>query len=176
MRKSKKETLDNKDIKEKKNIKIDEKQLSAIEEELNDNKEIKEKKKDKLHFEKRKIIFLNIFIAIMITIYCSLLIIGANRLQEDVFLRILKISSFVILFIALILFEIAMKKDSERIFLNGIEIVSVGGVTLYVLDLYNKQSDKINFIMSIVIGIYVIYYLLKSFIIAIKKKKKEDEN
>ena len=42
MRKSKIELDENKDNKIKKNIKIDEKQLDAIEEELKDNKEIKE--------------------------------------------------------------------------------------------------------------------------------------
>lgn len=176
MRKSKIKLDENKDNKIKKNIKIDEKQLDAIEEELKDNKEIKEKKDNKLNSKKRKKVFFNLIIAIIITVYFSFLIIGSNRIEDIVYLKIIKIASFVNLLIGLVFFEIAMRKDNESIFLSGVEIVSVGGVTLYVLDLFSKQNENLDKILCIVIGVYVVYYLLKSFIIAVKKKKKEDEN
>lgn len=176
MRKSKTEIDDNKEKKIKENIKIDEKQLDAIEEELKDNKEIKEKKDNKINSKKRKKVLFNLIIAIIITVYFSLLIIGSNRIEDNIYLKIIKIASFVNLFIGLVFFEIAMRKDNESIFLNGIEFVSVGGVFLYVLDLFIKQNENLNKILCLVIGVYVIYYLLKSCIIAIKKKKKEDEN
>ena len=176
MRKSKIELDENKDNKIKKNIKIDEKQLDAIEEELKDNKEIKEKKDNKLNSKKRKKVFFNLIIAIIITVYFSFLIIGSNRIEDIVYLKIIKIASFINLLIGLVFFEIAMRKDNESIFLNGAEIVSAGGVTLYVLDLFSKKNENLDKILCIVIGVYVVYYLLKSFIIAVKKKKKEDEN
>lgn len=176
MRKSKIELDENKDNKIKKNIKIDEKQLDAIEEELKDNKEIKEKKDNKINLKKRKKVLFNLIIAIIITVYFSLLIIGSNRIEDNIYLKIIKIASFVNLLIGLVFFEIAMRKDNESIFLSGVEIVSVGGVTLYVLDLFSKQNENLNKILCIVIGVYVVYYLLKSFIIAVKKKNKEDEN
>lgn len=152
MRKSKTEIDDNKEKKIKENIKIDEKQLDAIEEELKDNKEIKEKKDNKINSKKRKKVLFNLIIAIIITVYFSLLIIGSNRIEDNIYLKIIKIASFVNLFIGLVFFEIAMRKDNESIFLNGIEFVSVGGVFLYVLDLFIKQNENLNKILCLVIG------------------------
>ena len=64
-----------------------------------------------------------------------------------------------------------MKKDKESIFLSGIELAAMGGITLYILKLFINYNEFINKYIGIAIGVVAGYYLIKALVIVIKKIK-----
>jgi len=76
------------------------------------------------------------------------------------------------LLVTLVLLEIAYKKENEEIALHGVEMATVGGLTIWTLDLFSRQNIDLNVYISVFICIVVFYYLIKSVIMALKKKRK----
>ncbi|MBR3134390.1 MAG: hypothetical protein IKG56_02900 [Clostridia bacterium] len=163
MRKKKDEkVLENEDEK----VEIKEEHLEKIAKEIDDNKSKSITKKE----IKYKNIIRNILIAICIIIYFALLLFGKGKISTIDYIRILKTIIAIDVLVSIVLFEISMKKDNIEIGIHGLEMIFVGGFTVYILELFNTQNNNINIYFSIFIGITVIYYIVKSIILAIKKK------
>ena len=95
---------------------------------------------------------------------------GKGKISTIDYIRILKTIIAIDVLVSIVLFEISMKKDNIEIGIHGLEMIFVGGFTVYILELFNTQNNNINIYFSIFIGITVIYYIVKSIILAIKKK------
>ncbi len=163
MRKKKDEkVLENEDEK----VEIKEEHLEKIAKEIDDNKSKSITKKE----IKYKSIIRNILIAICIILYFALLLFGKGKTSTIDYIRILKTIIAIDVLVSIVLFEISMKKDDINIGIHGLEMIFVGGFTVYILELFNTQNNNINIYFSIFIGITVIYYIVKSIILAIKKK------
>ena len=120
----------------------------------------------------RKKIFENIIIAIAMMIYFIIINFSYLRMEESILLQGIKIASIVILFFSIIIFEVAYRKDSGRIAINGIEVLVLAIHTLTIWTVINRY--KIEFDAYVLISTYTfaIYYILKSIIIYTIEKKK----
>lgn len=120
----------------------------------------------------RKKIFENIIIAIAMMIYFIIINFSYLRMEESILLQGIKIASIVILFFSIIIFEVAYRKDSGRIAINGIEVLVLAIHTLTIWTVINRF--KIEFATYVLISTYTfaIYYILKSIIIYTIEKKK----
>lgn len=131
---------------------------------------IKNKKDSRLK-NKFSEIFRNLLVAIMIVLYFMLIMFENANLPITKEMTYLKISSIVCLIGGIILFENSFYKDKESLFLNAIEITSLGICTLYLLNIVIKQSINFNFCIAVMIAIYVAYYIIKAIFIRIKKEE-----
>ena len=120
----------------------------------------------------RKKIFENVIIAIGMMIYFILLNFLYVRINEKTLLNVIKIASLVILFLSILIFEIAYRKDSGKIAVHGIETLLLAIHTLTIWTVINKF--KLEFETYILFSTYAfaIYYILKSIIIYTDEKRK----
>lgn len=120
----------------------------------------------------RKKIFENLIIAIAVMLYFIIINFAYLRMDETILLQGIKIASLVILFLSIVIFEIAYHKDSGRIAINGIEVLFVAIHTLTIRTVINRF--KIEFDKYILFSTYgfAIYYVLKAIIIYTIEKKK----
>ena len=86
----------------------------------------------------RKKIFENIIIAIAMMIYFIIINFSYLRMEESILLQGIKIASIVILFFSIIIFEVAYRKDSGRIAINGIEVLVLAIHTLTIWTVINR--------------------------------------
>lgn len=130
---------------------------------------------DSLKGKTRKEVFINLVLAIGIILYFIFLIMGSvdsTKISRTLDFRIF---SLVLLFIAICLFEIAYKKDSGKIAINGIEILVVALITLffpYIIFELDRTHQKYYFMVS---GYISIYYIIKSIIITNRAKIKYEK-
>ena len=120
----------------------------------------------------RKKIFENLIIAIAMMIYFIIINFSYLRMDENILLQGIKIASIVILIFSIIIFEVAYRKDSGRIAINGIEVLVLAIQTLTIWTVINRF--KLEFDRYILFSTYAfaIYYILKSIIIYTIEKKK----
>lgn len=150
---------------------LEEKQMKAIREALKKNK--KEKQNQANRQSKYKRILKNILIAIVETLYFLILIVGKAMIPTIEYITALKIFTIIEMIASVIIFEVSYKKDSEELFWHGIEMMIIAGATLIYLHYFSMQSDFLNTIVALIIGIISIYYLIKTIIIAVRKNKKK---
>lgn len=166
----------NVELPEEENIQEEKVELESKEETIKIDeikKTIKEKKKiPKEEMEKiNKSIFRNIVIAICIIIYFMFLNLGQRNIKADVYVTDLKVFSMCILFISIALIEVAYKKDNGEIAMYGIEMIVLALSTVALIYVNLMQSTKYSYIISAMSYIFAIYYLIKSIIIYLRKKK-----
>ena len=154
------------EVKEDEKVEINEEHLEKIAKEIDDNKSKSITKRE----IKYKNIIRNILIAICIIIYFALLLFGKERIVTIDYIKIIKTVIVIDVLVSILLLEISMKKDNINIGIHGIEMIFVGGFTVYILELFNTENNNINIYFSIFIGITVVYYIVKSIILAVKKK------
>ncbi len=120
----------------------------------------------------RKKIFENLIIAIAMMIYFIIINFSYLRMDENILLQGIKVASIVILIFSIIIFEVAYRKDSGRIAINGIEVLVLAIQTLTIWTVINRF--KLEFDRYILFSTYAfaIYYILKSIIIYTIEKKK----
>lgn len=133
-------------------------------------------KKDSRLKNKYSEILRNLLVAVIIAIYFMIIMIENTKLSVVREMTYLKTSSIICLICGIILFENAYYKDKEKLFLNAVEITSLGVCTLYLLNLLVKQSDKFNLCIAIMVATFLVYYLIKSIFIRVKKEEKTENN
>ncbi len=144
-------------------------ELETIKKELKDNKNLNKSKAKRQ--EKYKEIFKNSLIFIFIELYFLILLISKSTISTIEYITDLKLFILIELVVSIILFEIAYKKDNSKLAWHGIEIILLGATTILILELYSRQSSIINTVFAIIAGTFIIYYIIKMFIIALKKQK-----
>ena len=157
--------------KEEKDTKINndklEKEKISLENNLKKDKETKQIPQEAL-----KDIFKNIIIAIGVIIYFAILNFTYFKIEQEKILSVIEICSGVLLLAALILLEIAYKKDSGKFTISAIEFLVLAFHSLsikYVITRYDYQLQFYLLTSSYVISIY---FILKAIIIYTKGRKK----
>ena len=120
----------------------------------------------------RKKIFSNILMAIGIMVYFIVINFSYIRLDEKKLINGLKLVSMLILFLSIILFEIAYHKDSGKIAINGIEILMLAIHTLTIWNIVNKIDISFQTYILFSTYAFAIYYILKSILIYTREKRK----
>lgn len=162
-----------KEEKKKEDVHINEEQLDKIETEIKTtkgNKKIKTKKETKSIYKK---ILVNIIIAMLMIIYFILLTVGANKISSIDYIFDLKTFAMIHLFVTILLFEIAYNKDDFTFAMYAIEMGVVGGLTIYLIDIFVRKTDLVNTYIAGCVFLAVIYYLIKIAVIRIRSPKEE---
>ena len=151
---------------------ISEEKLNKIKDEIKKTKkEIKDSQKNK---KIRKDILRNLLIAITITIYFIFINLGIKTIPVTEYILDLKTFSVFAIIISIIIFERAYKKDENYLAIHGIEMVLIGIETLVLLQLYSVENEYFYYILlGITLGM-IIYYMIKSLVIYIRYKIKND--
>lgn len=151
-----------------KTLKID--QLETI------KNEIKKNKKSNSTTNKKKIkyaeILKNTVIFILIQVYFIIVMLGSYMMSTITYITSLKAIILLVAVIAVVIFEIAFKRDSTMLAFHGIEVMGIGIATVVILDLYNRQSNILSSALVGAISIFMIYYVIKILYISLKKKTK----
>ncbi len=147
------------------------------EEQLVKIQEMKEitKKEDEIPKEElqkiNKCLFRNIIIAVGILLYFMFLILGNINIKQEVYITDLKVFSFSILFIAIIIIENAYKKDSGQLAIYGIEFIVLSIVTLALIYFNKAINFKYSYLVLAISYLFAIYYLLKAIVMYIKMRR-----
>lgn len=120
----------------------------------------------------KKLILKNSIVALLIILSCVGIYVVYSILQDSMFSRVWQGLTMLLLFLSIAIFEIAYKKDSGVLAINGIEILVFA---CYVLTLeYVKKRYGLNITLYVIIVCiaFVVYYLFKTFIIYTTGRKK----
>ena len=111
----------------------------------------------------------NFLMSLDILLLFIILMITGRNLNKETTVAIYKISSVVLFMFALIIIEVAYKKDNDEIALNSIEILALSVVTLLTPYIF---IERINVTGTIVGCYFTAYYILKNLVIYRKEKNK----
>ena len=158
----------------KKEQKIKEENIQKFDEQIKANKIISDDYKKKMN--KQTIFNLLTIFAIVLYLFC--LNIASTYTETVVYLIILKSFSIALAVISIIYFELGYRKDNERLFLYGVEILILAIITLFSNYAYYIYFNNFNKILMCAIVAFAIYYLIKIFVIRknMKKKYYNDQN
>ena len=157
-------------VKKETDIAIDKSQLEKIEEEIKNSKKNKKEQKKKRDYKDATI---NIIIALLAISYFFGLLISSKEISTITFITYLKTIIIVEVIATLAIFEKAYRKDKGTLAINGIEMLVIAGVTVFILDWVSKRNPYINTYIAIIIGTVASYYLIKILVIGIKKIRKK---
>ena len=158
----------------KKEQKIKEENIQRFDEQIKANKIISNDYKKKMN--KQTIFNLLTIFAIVLYLFC--LNIAATYTETSVYLNVLKGFSIALAVISIIYFELGYRKDNERLFLYGVEILILAIITLFCNYAYYIYFNNFNKILMCAIVAFALYYLIKVFVIRknMKKKYYNDQN
>ena len=142
--------------------------IQDIEAEIKKTKDIPKELDDKIN----NIVFKNMIIAIIIIIYTFFIVMGFRNISPEKYIVDLMVFSILLLFLSIIIFEIAYKKDRGKLAINGIEVLILAVITFYLPYMYAYLNKDYNTIV-ILLGIaYSLYYVIKSVVnVKIEKRK-----
>lgn len=128
-------------------------------------KEIENKRKlpEEIKKDIKKKILHNLILALIIILYLDAVNILFNKLENNMFEKIMKFVALGIDIITVILFEIAYRRKSKRIFIVGIELLICSIFSLYVPYIY--LFTNLKNVITICLEIIIVYYIIKAFII-----------
>lgn len=137
-------------------------------------KDIKTKKKLPKGEERKlnSIVFQNLCVGIAFMIYLLFMLLGFINIKDTVFIVDLKVFSFTVLIIAILLFERAYKKDSGTICIFGIETLVLSIATMILLYVNIQIPEKFLVIVNAISILFAVYYVGKSIILYTREKKK----
>ena len=142
--------------------------IEEIEKEIDEKTKLPNELKDKI----KKEVFTNIVVAAVIVTYFIFIVLGSIGSIKNVRVIDLNIFSMIFLGIAIVLFEIAYRRDQGNIAIYGIESLVVAIFTLflpYIIFELDETHKKYYLLASIYIAAY---YTLKSIYIATRTRVK----
>lgn len=140
---------------------------------IKDKEEKIQEEKDNPIMEKaNKKIFLYIMSAILILLYFVLTYLAYTYLQPNVFERCLQSATMILLAITIVIFEIAYKKDSGLLALNGIEALFIACHALAIPYITTVYKWDLRWYVTISGYAFAIYFVFKSIIVYTSGKKK----
>ena len=168
----KKEDKEDKENKEKNLKKIERNEqleiAEIIKDELKSNRKLPQEQETIINDR----IFTNICLAIAIMVYLLFLLFGFQKIENSIFVTDLKVFGFSILIIAIIVFEKAYQKDSNKYIIYGIEILVLAITTISLIYVNIMYKEKFILITSICSLFFSIYYVGKAIVIYLRMKKK----
>ncbi len=154
-------------------VKVEDKEkMQIMENEV--KKDLKSKNKLPKTEEKKlsSVVFENLCVAIAVMIYLFFILLGFMNIKEEVYIVDLKVFSFIILVIAILLFERAYKKDSGKLCAFGIETLFLSIATMSLLYVNIEVQNIFLPIAASISLLFAIYYVAKSIYLYSKMKKK----
>ena len=148
----------------KKQDKIDEEEIS---EKIEQAQKMSKETKASIY----KTIFINILVAIAITLYFIFLTLGNKNIETKNYITDLKMFGIGTLAITIILFEYAYNKDNGKFALFGVETLVVAILTLIAMYVYILYKDKILIVTGTCTIVAIVYYIIKSVLIYIREKR-----
>ena len=134
--------------------------LRKFEKVIEEKKKIPKDVKDKINTR----IFENLISAVLLLIYFTAIRLGMTNIATENYIIDLKVFSILLLALSIFIFEYAYKKDQDKMWLLGIEIMAVAIFTLYLIYMYSifyaTYSEIVAFASIILLGYYVIKILI----------------
>ena len=118
-------------------------------------------------------IFKNLIILVLIIFYFNLINITYITTNENLITLITSISSIVLLFLSILIFEVAYHKDNGKLAINGIEILAIAFHTLTIWYVINRSNLSFQSYLLFSTYAVLIYYILKSIIIYTEGKRED---
>ena len=146
----------------------DEEKMQLMEKDLKSKSKLPKTEEKKLS----SVVFENLCVAIAIMVYLVFMILGFMNIKEEVYNVDLKVFSFIILVIAILLFERAYKKDSGKLCAFGIETLFLAIATMGLLYVNIEIQNIFLPIAASISMLFAIYYVAKSIYLYSKMKKK----
>ena len=123
-----------------------------------------------------KKIYLNILKAILIVFYFFVLNLACENISVEHLERGIQLCTMVFLFIAIVIFEIAYRKDDDDLAIQGIEVLVLSAYTLtsqHITKKYNFNFKNYSLVASY---IFAIYFIVKCIVIYTKGRKEMAED
>lgn len=136
-------------------------------------KEKKPKEKNPIMEDIKKIMLKNSIIAGIIIICFVGTFVSYSIMQDALFSRIWQAITMLILVASITFFEVAYKKDSGRIAINGIELLLLACFALTMEYIKTRFKVDIKIYTAIWCITFLLYYLLKMMIIYTSGRKKQ---
>ena len=141
--------------------------------EITQKRRMTEEVKDNLN----KRIFINCLIAIGLMIYLGIINAIYIYAKEEIIQIAWKIFPMISIFVAIIVMEVAYRKDSGKIAIYGIELLVFSIIVLYIPQIYSRLMSKQFCAQLAFIPLFcAIYYTAKSIVIYIKTEKHYQNN
>jgi len=141
-------------------------------------KEIKERKElsTEVKNERDTKVFRNLLFATFVALYLILINIGYFTIEKAVYVNDTMIFSLMALFVSVVIFEMAFKKEKGYLAIHGIEVLTISLFTYFIPYMYFNTSEVVRKVLMILPVIYEIYYCFKGIVICIisQKKRKND--
>lgn len=132
---------------------------------LEKTRESKRKEKNPIMEKTNTRIFINVIIAILIMLYFVALHVGYDKLNEEIFSRVLQVTTMLLLGIAIIIFEVAYKKDSGIMAINGIETLVLACHSLSIPYITEVFAFDFRWYVTISAYVFAIYFVFKAIVI-----------
>jgi len=123
-----------------------------------------------------KKIYLNILKAILIVFYFFVLNLASENISAEHLERGIQLCTMVFLFIAIVIFEIAYRKDDDDLAIQGIEVLVLSAYTLtsqHITKKYNFNFKNYSLVASY---FFAIYFIVKCIVIYTKGRKEMAED
>ena len=158
----------------KKEQKIKEENIRKLDEQIKQNKKIPKEYAKKIN---KQVVF-NIITLIVMIIYLACLNVSSLYLETKMYLRSLKVLSVLLAVISVVYFEISYRKDNEKLFLYGAEVLFLAITTLFSIYGYYIYFTQFNKILLVITIMFAVYYLIKTLVVRSRMKKQyyKDKN
>lgn len=123
-----------------------------------------------------KRIFINFLIAITLMSYMCVIDLVYMNIANHMTEILLKVFSIVNIFVTVVIFELAYRKDSGKIAICGIELLFFSVIILYMPYIYDNLNSIFCQILIFSPVFCAIYYVIKSIVIYIKTEKHYQNN
>ena len=123
-----------------------------------------------------KKIYLNILKAILIVFYFFVLNLACENISVEHLERGIQLCTMLFLFIAIVIFEIAYRKDDDDLAIQGIEVLVLSAYTLtsqHITKKYNFNFKNYSLVASY---FFAIYFIVKCIVIYTKGRKEMAED
>lgn len=117
-------------------------------------------------------LFLTLFTGALVIFVFIFILMGYENISELNYIVDLKVFSIIAIAVTICIFEYAYKKDSGELAITGIEVLLV---SFFILSLYYVLQYKYfnyQYYLLFFTSIFLVYYLLKTFIIYIRENYK----
>lgn len=156
---------------ERKEVKITDKQLSVIKEEI-EHTRFNMKLKRSPSYTK---IFKNIIIGILMLVYMYLLIVGYEFIGFEAYFKTITILQFALGVLGLILLEISYQKNNFMLGTHGLELILLSVITSILTNLFSINYIHISKYEVGCIIVITLYFLIKSILIRYIDYKNEEK-
>ena len=148
-------------------------ELEEIGKEIKKQKEVPANVKNEIN----KRVFFDTLTAVGIMLCLILINIGYKFIYIDNFITSLRVLSIGFIAITIVIFEVAYKKESGRLTINGMEMMVLSIIVMLLPRLYYDVNDKFVISVELISMFFAIYYEIKALVdyIAIKKKVRKSD-